>query len=146
MDVPWLWVHLTECIYIYIYIHIFSWVLNPTRNDTHPFVKNPGTVHNVFFCGLVFWISGRVPRWVIPRTFPRRFQLKHRWKILGSKEHQCFDGRALAISTVSWYVFGLNAIWIWRCEWWQFLLIMFFFVISFLNHDPVAGNDPIWWA
>ena len=85
-----------------------------------------------FFCGLVFWLSRRVPRWVIPRTFPRRFQLKHRWKILGSKEHQCFDGRALAISTVSGYVFGLNAIWIWRGEWWQFLLIMFFCDCLFL--------------
>lgn len=85
-----------------------------------------------FFCGLVFWLSRRVPRWVIPRTFPRRFQLIHRWKILGSKEHQCFDGRALAISTVSGYVFGLNAIWIWRGEWLQFLLIMFFCDCLFL--------------
>ena len=117
-----------------LYIYIFtSFPEFQTQQGMTPVLSWKIRVRfTTFFCGLVFWLSRRVPRWVISRTFPRRFQLKHRWKILGSKEHQCFDGRALAISTVSGYVFGLNAIWIWRGEWWQFLLIMFFCDCLFL--------------
>lgn len=54
VDFPWLSsfngvYNIDIDLYIYIiYIHILSWVSNPTRNDARPFVKNLGTVHNVF--------------------------------------------------------------------------------------------------
>lgn len=146
VDLPWLCSF--NGVYIDIYIHILSWVSNPTRNDTRPFVKNPGRVHNVYF--FVAWFFG-FPDGSQGEWYQGPSQGGSNWNT-GERSWAAKNINVLMeellqyLQSADTYAFGLNAIWIWPGEWWQFLLIMFFLWLANFYHDPVAGNDPIWRA